>query len=358
MNREFWTGKRVLLTGHTGFKGSWLALWLRALASETIGYSLPPPTQPSLFELAHVSEGMTSITGDVRDFEFLKRVIAETKPEVVIHLAAQSVVRSSYDNPIETYSTNVMGTVNLLEAIRQLQLSCVVVNVTSDKCYENKNWIWGYRENEPLGGHDPYSSSKACAELVTSAFRESYFENDRSKRPKVLVASGRAGNVIGGGDWTKDQLIPDAMRAFLSGEPVHIRNPHAVRPWQFILEPLCGYLLLAEHLYKYGDEFAEGWNFGPHDEDMKPVAWIVENVSTLWGNSARWEIDHRIHPHEAAILKLDISKARSRLGWSPKLRLTQAVEWVIEWYKAYQEGQDPRMITEAQIIRYENLPVC
>jgi CDP-glucose 4,6-dehydratase len=358
MNREFWAGKRILITGHTGFKGSWLALWLQALGSEITGYSLPPPSQPSLFELANVSEGIASITGDIRDFEFLKGVIAEKQPEVVIHLAAQSVVRSSYDNPIETYSTNVMGTVNLLEAIRQLKLPCVVVNVTSDKCYENKDSIWGYRENEPLGGHDPYSSSKACAELVTSAFRESYFSHDDSSRPKVLVASGRAGNVIGGGDWTKDQLVPDTVRAFTSGQPVRIRSPYAVRPWQFVLEPLCGYLSLAEHLWRQGEEFAESWNFGPREDEIRHVAWIVEHISALWGNGARWEPDPGIHPQEARVLKLDSSKARSRLGWSPKLRVTQAIEWVVEWYKAYQAGQDARMITNAQIVRYENLPIC
>jgi CDP-glucose 4,6-dehydratase len=358
MNAEFWKGKQVLVTGHTGFKGSWLALWLQALGAEVIGYSLPPPTQPSLFELAQVASGITSITGDIRDFEFLKKVISERNPEVVIHLAAQSVVRHSYENPLETYSTNVMGTVNLLEAIRQLQLPCVVVTITSDKCYENKNWVWGYRENEPLGGHDPYSSSKACAELVAAAFRESYFRGDGSARPPVMVASGRAGNVIGGGDWTQDQLVPDIMRAFVSERPVRIRNPHAVRPWQFVLEPLRGYLLLAEHLWNHGLKYAEGWNFGPYEEDAQPVSWIVQNISTLWGNGARWEMDQGIHLHEDHILKLDISKARSRLGWSPKIRLDRAVEWVVEWYRAYQEGKDLRAITKAQIERYENLPVC
>lgn len=355
MNREFWRAKRVFLTGHTGFKGSWLALWLQALGAKTIGFSLPPPTQPSLFELAQVSKGMTSIMGDVRDFEFLKRVIAEKNPEIVIHLAAQSVVRYSYDNPLETYSTNVMGTVNLLEAIRQLQLPCVVVNVTSDKCYENKNWVWGYRENEPLGGHDPYASSKACAELVTAAFRESYFRGNSSIRSRVLIASGRAGNVLGGGDWTQDQLVPDIMRAFIGGRPVRIRNPRAVRPWQFVLEPLRGYLLLAEHLWNHGLEFAEGWNFGPHEDDAQPVSWIVRNISTLWGDGASWEMDQGIHPHEARLLKLDIAKARSRLGWLPKMRLSLALEWVVEWYKAYQEKKDLREITLAQIARYENL---
>ncbi len=356
MNREFWKAKRVLLTGHTGFKGSWLSLWLQDLGAETTGYSLPPPTEPSLFELAQVSNGMTTVTGDVRDFEYLKRVIREKNPQIVIHLAAQSVVRYSYDNPLETYSTNVMGTVNLFEAIRQLQLPCVVVNVTSDKCYENKNWGWGYRENERLGGHDPYSSSKACAELVTAAFRASFFHSDGTERPKVLVASARAGNVIGGGDWTKDQLVPDIMRAFISGRAVCIRSPQAVRPWQFVLEPLHGYLVLAEQLWSNGLEFAEGWNFGPHEEEAQPVSWIVQSISRLWGNGVGWEVDEENHPHEAHILKLDISKARSRLRWSPKMRLTQAIEWVVEWYKAYQEKKDLRQVTQAQIARYENLP--
>jgi len=355
MNREFWKAKRVLLTGHTGFKGSWLALWLQTLGAETIGYSLPPPTHPSLYELAQVSKGMTSITGDVRDFELLKRVIGEKHPEIVIHLAAQSVVRCSYDDPLETYSTNVMGTANLLEAIRQLQLPCVVVNVTSDKCYENKNWVWGYRENEALGGRDPYSSSKACAELVTAAFRESYFRSDSSGQPRVMVASGRAGNVIGGGDWTKDQLVPDIMRAFMSGRPVQIRNPNAVRPWQFVLEPLHGYLLLAENLWNHGLEFDGGWNFGPHEEDTQPVSWILQNISTLWGTGSLWEADQRMHPHEEQTLKLDISKAISRLGWAPRIRLSSALEWLVEWYKAYQRNENLIEITQNQIARYENL---
>lgn len=355
MNREFWKGKRVFLTGHTGFKGSWLSLWLQSLGAEATGYALPPPTDPSLFELAHVSSGMTSVMGDVRDFEFLKRVIGEKNPEIVIHMAAQSVVRYSYDNPIETYSTNVMGTVNLLEAIRQLQLPCVVVNVTSDKCYENKNWEWGYREIEPLGGHDPYSNSKACSELVTAAFRESYFHGHDCTQPRVMLASSRAGNVIGGGDWTENQLVPDIMRAFIKGNPVRIRNPHAVRPWQFVLEPLRGYLMLAEHMWNDGSEFAEGWNFGPHEEDAKPVSWIVQNISALWGENARWDMDQGIHPHEAQILKLDISKARSKLGWVPKLHLSSALEWVVEWYKSYWGDKDLLEVTLAQIARYQKL---
>ena len=301
---------------------------------------------------------MVSITGDIRDFETLKKVISESNPEIVIHLAAQSIVRRSYDDPLETYSTNIMGTVNLLEAIRKLERQCVVVNVTSDKCYENKNWIWGYRETERLGGHDPYSSSKACSELITSTYRESYFRSTGSQRAAILVASARAGNVIGGGDWTKDQLVPDIMRALINRQPARIRNPYAVRPWQFVLEPLFGYLSLAEHLWSHGEEFAEGWNFGPYEDDARPVSWIVENISTLWGNGACWETDQGMHPHEADTLKLDISKAKSRLGWSPRMRLARAIEWVVNWYKAYQEGKDVRLITNAQIEQYENLSAC
>lgn len=356
MNKQLWKDRRVFLTGHTGFKGSWLSLWLEALGAEVTGYSLPPPTDPSLFELARVESGMTSITGDVRDFEFLKKAIAGKRPEIVIHLAAQSVVRYSYENPVETYSTNVMGTVHLLEAIRQLGLPCVVVNVTSDKCYDNRNRAWGYREDEPLGGCDPYSNSKACSELVTAAYRESYFRDGGPGHPAVPLASGRAGNVIGGGDFTQDQLVPDIMRAFLAGRSVQIRNPHAIRPWQFVLEPLCGYLSLAEHLHTGGSQFAGGWNFGPHDEDARPVSWIVENVSALWGEGAGWEIDGGAHPHEASVLKLDISKARSGLGWSPRMPLDRALAWVVEWYRAYREGGDLRAVTRAQIERYEGLP--
>lgn len=355
MNREFWKGKRVLITGHTGFKGSWLSLWLQSLGAALTGYSLPPPTNPSLFELAHVSDGMTSFAGDIRDFASLKRMLGDTRPQILLHLAAQTVVRVSYENPIDTYATNVMGTVNVLEAIRQLALPCVVVVVTSDKCYENKNWPWGYRENEPMGGHDPYSNSKACTELVVSAYRDSFFHGNGPGTPTICLASGRAGNVIGGGDWTKNQLLADVMRAFLNGHPVRIRNPHAVRPWQFVLESLRGYLTLAEHLWHGGAAFAEGWNFGPYDEDARPVSWIVERVSELWGDGACWEMDEGAHPHEDHILKLDIAKARGRLNWSPKMRLHKALEWVVEWYKTYQEQKDLREITAAQIARYESL---
>jgi len=353
MNKEFWKGKRVLITGHTGFKGSWLSLWLQNLGSEVLGYALLPPTQPSLFEITHVGSGMKSIVGDVRDFEFLKSVIVKNEPEIIFHMAAQSVVKYSYDNPIETYSTNVMGTVNLLEAARQLGGRRAVIIVTSDKCYENNEWVWGYRENDQLGGNDPYSNSKACAELVTSAFRNSFFQEDNFTRHSISVASVRAGNVIGGGDWTNNQLVPDVMTAFMERRPVLIRSPSAIRPWQFVLEPLDGYISLAELLWTSGADFAEGWNFGPEDDDAKPVSWIVENISRLWGEGACWEIDRVSHPREAKSLKLDSSKAKDFLSWSTRLRLSEALEWVVEWYKAYQKQEDLRELTETQISRYE-----
>ena len=352
MNKEFWKGKRVLITGHTGFKGSWLSLWLQSVGSDVLGYALPPPTRPSLFEIAHVEKGKKSIVGDVRDHEYLKSVMVENQPEIIFHMAAQSVVRYSYDNPIETYSTNVMGTVNLLEASRQIGGRRAIIIVTSDKCYKNNEWVWGYRENDPLGGHDPYSNSKACAELVTSAFRSSFFQADNSACNSISVASVRAGNVIGGGDWTENQLLPDIMTAFMEKRPALIRSPSAIRPWQFVLEALDGYISLAELLWASGADFAQGWNFGPEDEDAKPVSWIVEKLSELWGEGACWEVDSVPHPREAKNLKLDSSKAKDLLSWSPKLRLSNALEWVVEWYKAYEKQEGLRELTETQISRY------
>ena len=353
MKREFWRGKKVLLTGHTGFKGSWLSLWLRDAGATVTGYALEPPTTPSLFELARVGEGMESVIGDVRDFPRLTDVVTRTRPEIILHLAAQSVVRYSYDHPLETLAVNVLGTAHVLEAARHAPTVRSVVNVTSDKCYENREWPWGYRENEPMGGHDPYSCSKGCSELVTSAYRSSYCHP--GGRSDLTIASARAGNVIGGGDWTADQLIPDVVRAFLRGERVHIRNPGAVRPWQFVLEPLNGYLMLAERLWEAGAPFASGWNFGPRDEDARPVAWIVERLATLWGDGAGWERDQRQHPHEAHYLKLDCSRAHADLGWSPRLGLASALEWVAEWYRAYRDARDVRALTLAQIARWEQL---
>jgi CDP-glucose 4,6-dehydratase len=315
---SFWHEKVVLLTGHTGFKGSWLSLWLQSMGARVIGYALTPPTNPSLFVAASVAEGMTSIESDIRDFAALSTVFAKYQPEIVIHMAAQALVRYSYANPIETYSTNVMGTVHLLEAARLTNSVRAIVNVTSDKCYENHEWVWGYRENEPMGGYDPYSNSKGCAELVTAAYRSSYFNPSKFPEHSVALASARAGNVIGGGDWAKDRLIPDIMRAITQDKPVNIRNPHAIRPWQHVLEPLSGYLLLAQKLYEEGEAFCEGWNFGPDDEDAKPVSWIVDFLTKAWGENASWKLDDVDHPHEAHYLKLDCSKVKARLDWHPR----------------------------------------
>jgi CDP-glucose 4,6-dehydratase len=354
-NRAYWNRRRVFLTGHTGFKGSWLALWLHALGAEVTGYALAPPTQPSLFEQAGVAGVVHSICADIRDFARLKAALEECSPQVVIHMAAQSVVGRGYDDPIETYSSNVMGTVHLLEALRQLGQRCLVVNVTSDKCYENREWVWGYRENDPMGGHDPYSNSKGCAELVTSAYRDSYFPAESLERHGVALASARAGNVIGGGDWTANQLIPDLMRAFLAGQACRIRCPSAIRPWQFVLEPLRGYLLLAERLEQDAGRFATGWNFGPSEEDAKPVSWIADTMSRSWGSQASWTHDQATHQHEAHTLKLDTSKARAYLDWHPVLPLNQALEWIVSWYRAFQQGSDLQCLTRGQIQRYEAL---
>lgn len=352
MNSAFWKDKRVLMTGHTGFKGSWLSLWLQSMGAQAVGYALAPPTNPSLFETAEVAKGMTSIIGDIRDLEHLRKVFIEHQPQIVIHMAAQPLVRYSYIEPVETYSTNVMGTVNLLEAVRSTKSVKVVVNVTTDKCYENREWAWGYRENEAMGGYDPYSSSKGCAELVTAAYRNSYFHPDKYQEHGVAIASGRAGNVIGGGDWADDRLIPDIMRAITVGKPVHIRNPHAIRPWQHVLEPLSGYLILAQKLYEEGAAFAEGWNFGPNDEDAKPVQWIVEQLTKSWGEGASWVLDGGEHPHEAHYLKLDCSKAKSRLDWHPRWHLDDALKEIVEWQRANQDGKDVREVTLKQIQRY------
>jgi CDP-glucose 4,6-dehydratase len=355
LNRAFWKGRRVFLTGHTGFKGSWLSLWLHALGAEVTGYALAPPTEPSLFVQAGVASAVRSICADIRDFVALKKAVDDCRPEVVIHMAAQSVVRRGYDDPIETYSSNVMGTVHLLETLRQLRRPCVVVNITSDKCYDNREWIWGYRENDPLGGHDPYSNSKGCAELVTTAYRDSFFPPNELNRHGVAVASARAGNVIGGGDWTANQLIPDLMRAFLSGEPCLIRNPSAIRPWQFVLEPLRGYLVLAERLTEDAASFATAWNFGPSDEDAKPVSWIADRLACSWGDHASWTHDEALHPREAHYLKLDTCKARTCLDWHPVLPLNLALDWIHTWYRAFQEGADIECLTRTQIEQYEAL---
>lgn len=350
---KFWNGKTVLITGHTGFKGSWLSLWLQSLGAKVIGYSLPAPTQPNLFDVANVAEGMTSVIGDIRDLERFQAVMKQYQPEIVFHMAAQPLVRYSYQNPVETYATNVMGTVNVLEAARHTESVRSVVVITTDKCYENREWAWGYRENEPMGGRDPYSSSKGCAELVVSAYRDSYFSAKDFDRHRVALASARAGNVIGGGDWALDRLIPDIMRAIQENRPVLIRSPRAIRPWQHVLEPLSGYLCLAEHLWHHGPEYAEGWNFGPSDEDAKPVAWIVDRLTKLWGEGASWEVDLGSHPHEATYLKLDCSKAKAKLGWTPRTSLATALDWIVEFYQAYQAHQNMREVTESQILRFQ-----
>lgn len=356
MSPNFWAGKRVLITGHTGFKGSWLSLWLQQTGAVVTGYALAPPTSPSLFEAGAVGDGMQSVIGDVRNAASLFSLMHQARPEIVFHLAAQSLVRVSYADPVETYSTNVMGTVNLLEAVRNVGGVKAVVVVTSDKCYENREWAWGYRENDPMGGYDPYSSSKGCAELVCAAYRSSYFGATQFSRHGVGVATARAGNVIGGGDWAQDRLIPDILAGLVSNEIVKIRNPHAIRPWQHVLEPLRGYLDLAERLVELGPEYAEAWNFGPNDEDVKPVKWIVEQMAGMWGGAPRWEVcpgDHQLH--EATYLKLDISKVRSRIQWRPVLCLTDALKLVVDWSREFKAGADARELCMRQICAYQSL---
>jgi CDP-glucose 4,6-dehydratase len=358
MGMNFWDGKRVFLTGHTGFKGSWLCIWLHRLGAEVHGYALDPPTIPSLFELAKVSDLLcTHQIADVRDAATLAEAMQKVQPEIVIHMAAQPLVRDSYKIPVETYATNVMGTVHLLEAVRRCPSVRAVVNVTTDKCYENREWVWGYRENEPMGGFDPYSNSKGCSELITAAYRQSFFNplqlNSSTPQHDAAVATARAGNVIGGGDWATDRLVPDVIRSLLAIEPVRIRNPHAIRPWQHVLEPLSGYLRLAQCLYDYGAEYAEGWNFGPADDDAKPVEWIVSRTCELWGRGAFYEIDAGDHPHEAHYLKLDCSKARMRLGWHPRWDLDKALTSILEWVKVYSSTCDMRLCCLEQIEAYE-----
>lgn len=352
---SFWSGRRVLLTGHTGFKGSWLALWLRTLGAEVAGFALAPPTEPSLFELAGIGEGMRSVEGDVRDLAAVEAVLDRHRPEVVLHLAAQSLVRPSYDDPVETFGTNVMGTVHLLDAVRRCSSVRAVVVVTSDKCYENREWLWPYREAEPLGGRDPYSASKAATEMVVRSFRDSFFA--AGKEPRVRVASARAGNVIGGGDWGKDRLIPDLVSALLAGEPLDIRFPEATRPWQHVLDPLRGYLHLAERLLgDDGAEFADAWNFGPEDPlEAMPVREIVERIRELWDTELTVRLAPGPHVHEHTYLRLDPSKARAHLGWAPLLPVATALEWIVEWYQAFRRGDDLRALTEAQIRRFEAL---
>jgi CDP-glucose 4,6-dehydratase len=350
---EFFRGKRVFVTGHTGFKGSWLCLWLCRLGAEVTGYSLDPPTEPSLFALARIDDLVLSHKADIRNGEALAAAMREARPDIVLHLAAQPLVRQSYKIPAQTYATNVMGTVNLLEAVRLCPSVRAVLNVTTDKCYENREWAWGYRENEPLGGFDPYSSSKACSELVSASYRSSFFNSEQYSQHGVALATARAGNVIGGGDWASDRLVPDILRSLLAGEAIRIRNPRAVRPWQHVLEPLKGYLTLARLLYQDGPEFAEAWNFGPPDSDAQPVEWMVRRICQLWGEGSRHEVDQGNQPHEAHYLKIDCSKARARLGWQPRWDLDHALQAVIEWTHGYRSGADLRSVCLNQIDAYE-----
>lgn len=344
LDLTFWHKKRVLVTGHTGFKGSWLSLWLQSLGATVIGFALPP-THNNLFQLANVANGMINVFGDIRNYAEIFSTIKKHSPEIVIHLAAQSLVIPSYDNPIETYATNVMGTVHLLEAIRQSSNTKVIINVTTDKCYENNEWHWGYRENDRLGGRDPYSNSKSCSELVTVAYRNSYFNSSNT----VSLASARAGNVIGGGDWSPNRLIPDIIRAHLDQRPALIRNPNAVRPWQHVLEPLYGYLLLAKQLYNNPTEYAESWNFGPNEEDMQSVRWITEYIGKFFSSNHSWQLDQSNYPHETTYLRLDCSKAKAKLGWQPRWCLTKGLEKTMEWYQSYHAQRNMYDITLAQI---------
>lgn len=351
IDSTFWKGKKVLLTGHTGFKGSWLCMWLHYLGADVTGYALQPPTSPSLFNICNIEKLVTSVIGDVRNFDNLNRTMQQQQPDIVIHMAAQPLVRDSYKNPVETYAINVMGTVHLLEAVRYCSSVKAVVNVTTDKCYENKEWVWGYRENEPMGGYDPYSNSKGCSELVTASYRNSFFNISNYSEHGVGLASARAGNVIGGGDWATDRLIPDCIQSLLANEPIRIRSPHAIRPWQYVLEPLSGYLQLAQQLYQ-DVSFAEGWNFGPNDDDAKPVQWIIDKMCQMWGHSRGYMVDQGQHPHEAHYLKLDCSKSKARLNWQPQWNLEEALEKTIEWVRAYQCNEDMHKLCIKQIKNY------
>jgi CDP-glucose 4,6-dehydratase len=349
---DIYKNRRVLVTGHTGFKGSWLCLLLNKLGADVYGYALEPPTNPSLFKEANIDELITSHIGDIRDYEKLLEVMQSIQPEIVIHMAAQPLVRESYKFPIETYSTNVMGTVHLLEACRHTKSVKAIVNVTTDKCYENHEWHWGYRENEPMGGYDPYSNSKGCSELVTSSYRSSYFNPKEYEKHGVALASARAGNVIGGGDWADDRLIPDFIRAISKGEKVKIRSPYAIRPWQHVLEPLTGYLTLGAKLYSEGAIYAQAWNFGPDDNDAQNVEWITKTICQLWGNGASYEVDNNPQPHEANYLKLDCSKAKAELNWMPKWNIETTLKSIVDWNKAFISNENMRKITEQQIDTY------
>jgi CDP-glucose 4,6-dehydratase len=350
-----WQGRRVFVTGHTGFKGSWLALWLNKLGAQIRGYALDPCTEPNLFNLASVANVVDDVRGDVRDYAKLQASMTEFAPEVVFHLAAQPIVRRSYTDPVGTYGTNVMGTVYLMEAIRKTPSVRAVVCVTTDKCYQNQEWIWPYRETDPLGGYDPYASSKACAEIISAAYRSSFFPVQRLHEHHVAVATARAGNVIGGGDWSEDRLIPDLVRGFRSGEPVLIRRPNAIRPWQHVLDPLHGYMMLAQELLEQHPRFASSYNFGPSDDDIWPVERIATKLADMWGKGASWIRDSVPSVHEDHVLRLDASKARVELRWKPGLKIEAALEWTMTWYRAWNQGDNMAEFTLTQISEYENL---
>lgn len=347
-NPDFWRGRKVLLTGHTGFKGSWLSLWLQSMGANVCGIALEPPTSPALFDVAQLQTGMCSYIADIRDYALIASLFKKFQPEIVIHMAAQPLVRLSYQQPIDTYAINVMGTLHVLEASRVSGSVRTIVNITTDKCYENREWVWGYREDEAMGGHDPYSSSKGCVELVSRAYNSSFL-----KDAGIAMATVRAGNVIGGGDWALDRLVPDTLAALEKGLAVQIRNPHAIRPWQHVLEPLSGYLLLAEKLYQNDQAFVGGWNFGPRDEDARSVHWVVERLCEAWGKGASWELQPGNHPHEAHYLKLDISKAKQQLQWSPRWSLDTALTNVIDWHQAWLCGKNMNTFCLNQIEQYQ-----
>ncbi len=346
MDINFWKSRKVFVTGHTGFKGSWLALWLLSMGAEVCGYALDPPTEPSLYRLLDLDGQLKSVRGDIRDLAALETAVRDFQPEVVIHMAAQPLVRLSYQNPVETYSTNVLGTVHVLDVVRRTPSVRSVVMITSDKCYENNEWHWPYREQDTMGGHDPYSSSKGCAELVVSAYRHSFFPPEGD----VAVASARAGNVIGGGDWALDRLVPDIARAWGSGKPAIIRNPDAVRPWQHVLEPLSGYMVLAERLFIDGPAFAEGWNFGPADSEARSVGDLISGLAKHWGDGATWcTVKSEKEQHEAHLLRLDSSKAHARLGWWPRWNFSETLDYTAEWYKRFYGREEMRAFSLEQI---------
>lgn len=350
-----WKDCRVFLTGHTGFKGTWLALWLSRLGAQIRGYALDPYTEPNMFQLASVGSAVDDIRGDVRDYAKLEASITEFEPQVVFHMAAQPLVRRSYADPVGTYGTNIMRTVHVMEAIRKTPSVRAVVCVTTDKCYQNREWVWPYRENDPLGGYDPYAYSKACAEIVSAAYRSSFFPIDRVEQHNVGVATARAGNVIGGGDWSEDRLIPDLVRGFRSAKPVLIRWPSAIRPWQHVLESVHGYLMLAEQLLAQPARFASAYNFGPSDEDIWPVELIANKLVQMWGNGASWVRDTEPSVHEDHVLRLDASRARVELGWKPRLKIETALEWTMAWYRAWNQGNNMAEFTDSQIAEYEQL---